>query len=414
MAMNGPLQKARQLAMNPAAAAMMVAATRNKAESNAKTVAAERDKKNAEAKVTIDVGTGTLRAEGVPLDDFEKTMQSAYDKPYRELAAVKNRMAAEMQAKADEEQIAEAGNEWSGRVGPKISDIWRGKGRKTAMMRAKQLAETKRDAKFYGELAEAEEKEAKERETKQKGARGAIESSDLSDLTTDDVAVKSGLSAEEIESNPALTTAMKRQRDELTLKKAKESAGTRRKAVGDLKRDAVESGLTFDDWVADTEAQVGELTESERSLAKSKWTSFEKKITEETKKATRAEEDQAMQRKRFEVFVEKLSAGTKEKPAKISATEATFTEPEELVALRGQEGVDQTTLESAIRTRAGKITDELGKLERRRRSKRTLKTSGAIDPDVADAEIQEMTERIDQLREQQKTLAKPKDSLGIL
>ena len=103
---NDALQRAKVLAANPAAAAMVIAATRHKAETNATNEAKSRGEREAEAKVTIDVGSGTLKAEGVPVDDFEESMQEAHDRPYNELTAIMSRMAEGLNAAKIKDQLS--------------------------------------------------------------------------------------------------------------------------------------------------------------------------------------------------------------------------------------------------------------------------------------------------------------------
>ena len=285
--MSGLMQRARTLATNPAAAAMMLAATRHKAETGVKNESDARAAKDENAEVTFDVGKGTISAKGVSVEDLGQVQQDAYDKPYGELAAISRRMATQMQREdenADEEQ---AGNQWSG-VLPNIADLWRGKGAKDNYRRAKQLQMKRDEARFYDEMAKEEKKRAdaatkqEEKVTKQRSAARAEigRSDDLRSLTTSDVAVRAGVDEATVADDPVLADAMRAQRIGLTLKGAKEAATARRARVSALKREDVEDG-TFEQWKADTETQVGELSPSELGRARAYWRSAEDKVNDE-------------------------------------------------------------------------------------------------------------------------------------
>lgn len=356
--MIGAMQRARVLASNPAAAAMMLAATRHRAETGVKDVSDERAKKDAKAEVTLNMADGTIDAKGVSVDDLGQTQQQAYDKPYRELAITARHMAVQMDRQDEAARADAAGNEWSG-VLPKISDIWRGKRQKDAYKRAQQLQYKRDEARYYDELAKAQEEQAKEREKLAKEAtkgrttaRAEIGRSDLSSLTTSDVATRAGVDESVVANDPAMIEAMKSKRDALTLKGTKDAATARRARVVAMNKDDALGG-TFDQWRQDTESQVGELTPSELAHAQNKWRAFEGKVAEDQVKTERAAADQRMQ-------VASFAKSMQDKPAKPERPSPRWT-TSDIIASKDDPDVNQGVLHRVANTRLARVASTINK-----------------------------------------------------
>ncbi|HEY8165130.1 MAG TPA: hypothetical protein VIF83_06195 [Gemmatimonadaceae bacterium] len=430
--MSGALARARALAGNPAALAMMMGAARASAEGRAKAIADDYASRTAKAKVSIDVdgeGRKTLTAKRVPVDDVDAQIQEAHEGPRRELLTtlggtlddLDREHAQQSAAQLDPEAIRNELSTHEGRVKLSLelgassrrkaeNDSVRIQNGEIPIERAIQQVLEKRAGKareFLKRVDATNEKSREDARKRNNSVYSAIKSSDLDSVNVEDIASRASVDPKTITSNPEYLSAMKDRREQLTLAKAKGRRSAVNSTITSMKPEDVSGYESFDQWLGDQEAELGDLTPSERGRAKARFTGLKAR-------ARRQEEDQRFQRERQDAFLEKIAAGTKQKPAKISFGDARTIEVDDLVSLRGDDGIDQRSVDIAFRVRNGQITRELITLEGQRQKTRKLKTAGAVDDDKADADIEEMTTRINQLREDQKKLAKPKDSLGIL
>lgn len=275
------MNRARLLAANPAAVAMMVGATQHKAESAAKTEKQAADAAASQAKVSIDLGADgkqVINAKGVPVDDFDSNIAKAYEGPQRELSSIMDRLASNLNREKIRQQLQTyqgrlaAARELGANALTSRIDAWRiGSGRispesavdQVAMQRAAKLANFHRMASgVFDDARLAANTDRADRAAQNTAARqrrqsllSAINKSDLSNLSVDNIAAEAGLSPEEL--TPQDLTAIKARRDSLTLREAKDRRGRVAKTINDLDPDA----LTPDNVARLSGAE--QLTESE-------------------------------------------------------------------------------------------------------------------------------------------------------
>lgn len=272
--MSGLFRRARALAANPAALAMMIGATKFKSQANAKTVAEQGQQRKDNAKVTLDLANGTLNAKDMPIEDMHKQIAGAAAGPFQELSQTITQLGDQV----DQDQIDAATNHWEG-VLPKISDAWKNKGKKSAMERAlalNKLGETATAMTRAQTMARQQKQDA----TKQNNAiYSEIKKSDLNSLTPEDVAARAGVDPSDLTDQHLAT--MKQRRDQLTLEKAKSGSDSVNKRISTLKTDDVAGYTDFRAWLTDQQAETGDFSDSQKSRAESRFTGLKKQYEDE-------------------------------------------------------------------------------------------------------------------------------------
>lgn len=255
------MKRAQILAANPAAVAMMVGAAKHKSETAAKTAGEEGQQRQDQAKVSLDLGSGTISTKDMPVEDFHAEMAKAYEGPQRELSATLQRMSA----KLNRDTITKELSTYQGRVAAARElganpltariDAWRiGSGRITpdravdqvAMKRAGDMAGFYKatspmldDARAVANMGRAEDTAAaaSARRSRQDVVQ-AINRSDSSNLTEENVAAEAGLDPSEL--TPKEKISIKARRDSLTMKETRDRRARVAKAINDVDLDALD------------------------------------------------------------------------------------------------------------------------------------------------------------------------------
>lgn len=402
------LLTARALATNPAAVALMSAAARQASETNVKAVTEDRQRKDAKAKVQINLGEGgnaTFDAKGISADDFNASVAEAMAGPQRQylevlrkMSALADREAIKKELETHEGRLRAAreigGNWWTSRVDSRRLRTGRNSMETAAdqvfMERARKLKayQDQVGSTFDDTLRAQAGDQTRERaqDTAEKAARkavyGEIGKADLRALNVESIAATTGIDPGALANDKGVIGAMERRRTALTLDLAKGNAKDRRAAVGKLGKDVVASGQTFEQWKADSEAQVGELAPSEIAQARGKWARFTKSVAKDEETLQRTRRDQTIQERRLQMAEE--ARDKPPKPRAIDSTEARVATVTELVALQGRPDIEQKSLQSAFRKRHGTVSEKIKETEKALASVRLLitNTEPGSEPDA--------------------------------
>lgn len=347
---------------------------------------------------------------------FDAAMQAEYEKPYNDLEKNLGAMAdaaegvriEQMQEQLDPEHVRKELSSHEGRV--RLSLELGATNRRKAEYDAERIRTgaipiekaihqvIAKRAAGARDLQKQIETRSNAATAKRQRVRDEIGKSDLETLNYADVATRAGVDSEVVEDDPDLNEAMRVQRGRKTLDMARtrfEKADSRIEKI-DAKTVAGYQG-DVDAWMAD---QSVEFMPSQQRRAQKAFAGVGEAVE-------RQREDQRQQNEKFQKTLDRIEAGTVEKPVSLSPGDTHVISVDALLGYLGDDRVRQTSLDIAITRKSDQIDRDLKTRERSRSQKRTQLSAMTaaqrkVKPDAALAlqfEIDNLTAEIDELRQ---------------